>query len=85
MTPISNVRTVRPVAIATDRETARIEALGATAAHVEWAISAITAGDTERALQYLAKAQRAMMPVVPGLTLGGTDLYIPGIPVRSVA
>lgn len=83
MTPISNVRAVRPVA--TDRDTARIEALGATAAHVEWAISAIQAGETERALRYLEKAQRAMQPVIPGMSIGGTDLYIPGIPVRSVA
>lgn len=84
MTDQSNVRAVRPVAT-DNRENARIEALGATAAHVEWAISALQNGETERALAYLTKAQRAMMPVVPSVTLGGSKLYIPADPVRSVA
>ncbi|MDT0507508.1 hypothetical protein [Novosphingobium sp. MMS21-SN21R] len=83
---LTNVRSVRPVALTdSPRENARIEALGATAAHVEWAISALQCGETDRALEYLAKAQRAMMHVVPSAVMGGTDLYIPGVPVRSVA
>lgn len=82
---ISNVRSVRPVALTEARENARIVALGATAAHVEWAIAALQHGETDRALQYLAKAQRALQPVVPSVEIGGTDLYIPGVPVRSVA
>lgn len=68
-----------------DQDHARSAALGATAAHVEWAISAIKCGEIERALEYLAKAQRALQPVVPSVTMGGTDLYVPGIPMRSAA
>ena len=81
--PVSNVRSVRPVAI-TETIDPRTYALGKTAAQVEWAISAIEAGETDRALEYLHKAQRALMPVVPSVRLGGTDFYVPGIP-RSVA
>ena len=68
-----------------NQDHARSAALGATAAHVEWAISAIMCGETDRALEYLAKAQRALQPVVPTVKMGGTDLYVPGIPMRSVA
>lgn len=76
----SAVRTAAACAQAAAATHDWVAMVGKARAHVAWAVAAAEAGEIDRVLLYLEKAQDAL-----GGEAGPSPHYVPGIPVVSFA